>query len=41
MCIPGTFVAKKFGFTNFFTAFKYQICNVAHARSWESEADKP
>ncbi len=38
---PRHLVAKKFGFTKFFSAFKYQICNVAHARSWESKAGKP
>lgn len=32
--------AKKLGFTKFFSTFKYQICNVAHARSWESKAHK-
>jgi heme-degrading monooxygenase HmoA len=29
--------AKKLGFTKFFSAFKYQICNVTHARAWESK----
>ena len=38
---PRHLVAKTFGFTKFFSAFKYQICNVAHARSWEKKAGKP
>jgi heme-degrading monooxygenase HmoA len=29
--------AKKLGFTKFFSAFKYQICDVIHARAWESK----
>lgn len=29
--------AKKLGFTKFFSAFKYQICSVVRARTWESK----
>jgi heme-degrading monooxygenase HmoA len=32
---PGHLEAKKLGFTKFFSAFKYQICNVIHANAWE------
>jgi len=35
---PAHLRAKKFGFTKFFSAFKYQICDVTHARAWESKA---
>ncbi len=38
---PRHLEAKKLGFTKFFSDFKYQICHVAHARSWESKAHKP
>lgn len=37
---PGHLEAKKLGFTKFFGTFKYQICNVAQARSWESKGGK-
>lgn len=37
---PRHLEAKKSGYTKFFSAFKYQICHVAHARSWESKAHK-
>lgn len=37
---PRHLVAKKFGFTKFFSTFKYQICNVARARSWERKAGR-
>ncbi|MCA3598766.1 MAG: antibiotic biosynthesis monooxygenase [Methylobacterium sp.] len=33
---PRHLEAKKLGFTKFYSTFKYQICTVAHARSWES-----
>jgi heme-degrading monooxygenase HmoA len=29
--------AKRLGFTKFFSAFKYQICSVVRARTWESK----
>jgi heme-degrading monooxygenase HmoA len=29
--------AKRFGFTKFFSAFKYQICSVVHTRTWEGK----
>ncbi len=35
---PRHLEAKRLGFTRFFTAFKYQICDVTHARAWESKA---
>lgn len=34
---PRHLVAKKFGFTKFFSSFKYQICEVTHARTWEGK----
>lgn len=34
---PEHIEAKKLGFTKFFSAFKYQICTVVRARTWESE----
>jgi heme-degrading monooxygenase HmoA len=34
---PGHLEAKKLGFTKLFSAFKYQICDVTHARAWESK----
>jgi heme-degrading monooxygenase HmoA len=32
---PRHLEAKRLGFTKFFSAFKYQICDVTHARTWE------
>lgn len=32
----GHLEAKKLGFTKFFSSFRYQICNVVHARAWEN-----
>jgi heme-degrading monooxygenase HmoA len=34
----GHLEAKKLGFTKFFSSFKFQICNVARARTWERKA---
>ena len=34
----GHLEAKRLGITRFFTEFKYQICHVAHARSWQRKA---
>jgi heme-degrading monooxygenase HmoA len=33
---PQHLEAKRLGFSKFFSAFKYQICNVIRARTWES-----
>jgi heme-degrading monooxygenase HmoA len=33
--------AKRLGFAKFYSTFGYQICNVIHARSWDSKAGKP
>lgn len=33
--------AKRLGFTTFFSAFRYQICSVVHARAWESKKPLP
>jgi heme-degrading monooxygenase HmoA len=37
---PEHLEAKKRGFTQFFSSFKYQICDVAHSRSWERKVDQ-
>ncbi|BCH24956.1 hypothetical protein MesoLjLc_46740 [Mesorhizobium sp. L-8-10] len=34
---PEHIEAKRLGFTKFFSSFNYQICNVLHARAWESK----
>jgi broad specificity phosphatase PhoE len=33
---PEHLKAKKLGFTKFFSALKYQICEVTHAHAWDS-----
>ena len=38
---PRHLEAKRLGFAKLYKAFSYQICNVIHARSWESKAGKP
>jgi len=38
---PRHLEAKRLGFTKFYSTISYQICNVVHARSWESKAGKP
>lgn len=37
---PRHLEAKRLGFTRFFSSFQYQICDVAHAASWESKIKK-
>lgn len=34
---PAHLDAKKLGFSTFFSAFSYQICNVVHARAWQKK----
>ena len=38
---PRHLEAKRLGFTKFYTAIRYQICQVISTRSWESKAGKP
>lgn len=38
---PRHLEAKKLGFTKFYSTVNYQVCNVVHARSWESKVGEP
>ncbi|ANW00167.1 antibiotic biosynthesis monooxygenase family protein [Bradyrhizobium icense] len=37
---PEHMKAKQLGFTKFYSEFKYQVCKVVHARTWESRVGK-